>query len=113
MSNRFKKQYNYKDELIEPKHVQVYIHFGRIGEIDTMNEKYQAEFTVESSWISNEPISNYDPNVHWNPKLYIENAIQEPKESIKYSLSRDANNNCIITEIRQVKGILILFSFKV
>jgi len=55
-----------------------------MGEIDTMNEHFNAEMFIESKWIQTENITEYSPQSHWNPKLYIENAINEPKEKIKY-----------------------------
>lgn len=72
------------------RYVQVTIEFVRIGEIDTMNEKYNAEIFIESKWIENNGILEYSPEKHWNPQLFIENALQEPKEKIKYSLTRES-----------------------
>ena len=47
--------------------VQVLVGFLRLGEIDTMNEKFQAEVFIEARWVDNsEPIAQYDPKVHWN-----------------------------------------------
>lgn len=89
----------------EFRYVQVVIEFYRIGEIDTMNEKYQAEIHIESKWVENDTdIVEYDPKKHWNPKLYIENAFQEPKEHVTYEISKE-NENTFITEIRHVKGV--------
>ena len=75
----------------EIKIVQVAIEFVRIGEIDTLNEKYNAEIFIEAKWIANEHIvGEYNPERHWNPLLYIENALLEPKEKIKYTINRDS-----------------------
>jgi hypothetical protein len=52
--------------------VTIGIQFDRIGEIDTMNEKFYAELTIESQWRENKIIHNYDTNVDWDPKLFIE-----------------------------------------
>jgi hypothetical protein len=75
--------------LIEKRTIQVYFEFVRIGEIDTMNEKFNAEICIESKWIEKDFIQNYNPEQHWNPQLFIENAFQEPKEKIKYNLIRE------------------------
>ena len=69
--------------------VQVTVEFIRLGEIDTMNEKYNAEICIESKWIEKDLIQNYNPEQHWNPQLFIENALQEPKEKIKYNIIRE------------------------
>ena len=89
------------------KYVQVVIEFTRIGEIDTMNEKYQAEVIIESKWTENFDIIEYDPDLHWNPKLFIENAINELKETISYRTHKE--NGCtVITEVRRSKGKFFL-----
>ncbi|CAF0974856.1 unnamed protein product [Brachionus calyciflorus] len=90
------------------KFVQVFVQFCRIGEIDTMNERYQAEVNIEAKWITNEELNGkYDPNLNWNPKLYIENAFQEPKEIVKYEVNQDITNlnNYIVVEKRNIKGV--------
>jgi hypothetical protein len=74
------------------KTVYVNIDFKRIGVIDTMNEKFDAEVCIESRWIQKENIIRYNPDEHWNPKLYIENIVQLPKENkVKYDLTRNGN----------------------
>ena len=86
--------------------VEIVIEFVKIGEIDTMNEKYQAEFNIESKWIENDnTIIKYDPNKHWNPQLYIENALQLTKEQINYEIERKGDGTLWIIEKRNVKGI--------
>ena len=83
----------------EKRIVLVNFEFIRIGEIDTMNEKFNAEICIESKWIEKDFIQNYNPEQHWNPQLFIENALQEPKEKIKYNV------------IRQGKYFKILIAF--
>ncbi|CAF0851841.1 unnamed protein product [Brachionus calyciflorus] len=83
--------------------VHVRVEFARVGEIDTMNEKYQAEINVEAKWASQDNFTTYDPKVNWNPKLYIENAIQEPKDAARYTVSSEAGAT-VITEVRNIKG---------
>ena len=48
------------------RYVQVAVAFVRIGEIDSMNEKFTAEIYVEAKWIENEEIVEYDPKIYWN-----------------------------------------------
>jgi len=55
--------------------IEVYIEFIQIGEVDTMNEKFQAIVKIKSKWLENEIITDYDPKEYWNPKLFIENAL--------------------------------------
>lgn len=94
------------------REVQVNVQFLRIGEIDTINEKYYAEISIESKWLESKLIQKYDPKTDWNPKLYIENALLEPKEEILYEI-RKFYDMFIIKEIRLVKGKQIFNKFSI
>lgn len=141
--------------------------FLKVGQIDTRNERYDAEAYIECMWEDDEifkylstpnldkdgkpaPPSNqnksnspsatslinvknvinnlnyleYDPNLFWSPQLYIENAIGDLKEEIRYKLEivekegsnlqketscklQNLTNNLTVkvTEMRKVRGI--------
>ena len=85
------------------KLVEVSIEFLSLGEIDTMNEKYEAEVRIKSRWYDDEEIDEYDKSIHWYPKLFIVNALPDVKEDIRYRVER-LQNKSIITEIRIAKG---------
>lgn len=85
------------------RNVEIFVNFLSIGEIDTMNERFTAEVLIECEWIDNSVQENYDSNVNWNPKLYIENALSDCKETISYTLERNSGN-VIIKETRLLKG---------
>lgn len=80
------------------------IEFNKMGEIDTMNEKYSAEVIIESKWSDfDTSIVDYDPLKHFNPKVFVQNVLNEPKETVRYEVEREVN--CLkITEIKTVKG---------
>ncbi|CAF0881847.1 unnamed protein product [Rotaria sp. Silwood1] len=100
--------------------------FLRIGEIDTLNEKYQAQASIESRWpvefdklspnlssdeqtrlIQGKSISliNYAES-NWHPQLYIENILGDLKEQLRYSAKiSKADNQIYICEHRDIKGI--------
>ncbi|CAF3362697.1 unnamed protein product, partial [Rotaria sp. Silwood2] len=101
--------------------IKVYIHviFLRIGEIDTLNEKYQAHASIEARWpvefnklllylsTDGKPISllNYAQS-NWHPQLYIENTFGDLKEQIRYSAKKSKEDNQIyICEHRDIKGL--------
>lgn len=108
--------------------IKVYVRliFFRIGEIDTLKEKYQAQVSIESRWsieldklvpelssndrerlIHGKSISllKYS-EIHWHPHLYIENALGDLKEQIRYSAKKSKNDNQIyICEHRDIKGL--------
>lgn len=76
-SNPIKKDYYDTEDsscLVDNqfKTVQIVVTFLKIGDIDMINEKYQAEVFIEAKWIENDFIERYDPKRHWNPKLSIE-----------------------------------------
>ena len=93
--------------------------FLKIGQIDTRNERYDAEAYIECSWHDDEMFKlltnstdqryhgvgsnqsnvaalknvlknisafEYDPNQHWSPQLYIENAIGDLKEEVRHKI---------------------------
>ena len=94
-----------QDSAMEPRRVEVFIKFIRIGEIDTINEKYHSEIRIESKWVDDEIIIEYDKAKHWNPLLYIENSFKELKEEIQYNLNIE-NGVTLVTEIRKFKADL-------
>lgn len=64
----------------------------KIGDIDTLNEKFMAEAFIEARWIDRElsPSVKYNAETMWNPKLYIVNGLGELKQQIwfnQYSIS--------------------------
>lgn len=64
----------------------------KIGDIDTLNEKFMAEAFIEARWIDRElsPSVKYNAESMWNPKLYIVNGLGELKQQIwfnQYSIS--------------------------
>jgi hypothetical protein len=101
----------------ECRDVELRIIFFRIGEIDTLNEKFFAEILLEAKWQEPKVHTEFDtrpmkimntgvflkeekqlfqPNRYWNPKIYVENILSEPNETITYKIKREmkvTNNN--------------------
>jgi len=97
-----------------------------LGDIDTLNEKYQAQVAIESRWVvdidqlsfdlssddqkslsdgKSITLTNYSQK-HWHPHLYIENALGDQKEQIRYSAKRSKEDNQIyVCEHRDMKGV--------
>ncbi|CAF1079592.1 unnamed protein product [Rotaria sordida] len=98
--------------------------FQRIGDIDTLNEKYQAQASIESRWLVE--LADFLPilplidqnnlnqgksvslakyaDVNWHPQLFIENAFGDLKEQIRYSAKKTSNGQVCICELREIKG---------
>jgi hypothetical protein len=100
-------------------------HFD-LGEIDTLNEKYQAQASIESRWpiefdklLPNLSSDEQKRLIHgksvslirytesqWHPQLYIENALGDLKEQIRYSAKKSKIDSQIyICEHRDIKGL--------
>lgn len=58
----------------------------KIGEIDTLHEKFYAEVFIEAVWTDSglKPNFIYDPDKDWNPELYVVNCFGDVKEHIWY-----------------------------
>ena len=90
--------------------VWVRIDFENIGEVDTMNEKYQATVRIKCKWyhVQQEPdeedFEEYDPKKHWYPKLYLENALHDVKEEFAYKVTQVDDQRKMITETRTARG---------
>ena len=80
--------------------------FTKIYNVDTQNQRFEAEAIIESKW--------FDPNIDdlsyntselkWKPEIYIDNSINDPKEQIVYKVFIE-NGTIMVSEIRKVKGI--------
>ncbi|CAF3971476.1 unnamed protein product [Rotaria sp. Silwood2] len=91
-----------------PIKVQVRCVFMRVGDIDTLNERYYAEILFEASW--EEPKlkglhkKSFDPMVYWTPQLELVNGIGELHDTITYSVRHDRQGIATVTEHHKLKG---------
>ena len=109
-----------------PPHLIASPLFCILGEIDTLNEKYQAQLAIESRWIvdADRLSSQLSPDdqrrlaegksvsllkyaeSNWHPQLYIENALGDLKEQIRYSAKKSRDDQQVyVCEQRDVKGV--------
>ena len=99
--------YDFKASYDKPlRVVEVFVEFMKIGEIDTMNEKYQAEVFIISKWVDNslkDQARIFDAKVDWHPQIYIENALQIAKEDVSYETKYFDDDNLWVVEKRNVK----------
>ena len=93
----------------KPREVEIRVIFLRIGDIDTLNEKFFSEILIEAKWeepkLVNEFSSTNAPgnafksyseekeltsaNKYWNPQIYIENALNDPQQTMYYKLRKE------------------------
>ncbi|UJR23356.1 hypothetical protein I4U23_026368 [Adineta vaga] len=116
------KEYNRYNTPINPlKHVvsmnsnekiQVRIRclFLRVGEIDTLHERYYAEILLQASWedpsFHNTFNRIFDPATCWTPQLELMNGIGELKDEITYTIRFNKQEIATVTEHHQLKGTL-------
>lgn len=104
--NQTKAQYKRASfSLNRIKEVEIRIIFLRIGDIDTLNEKFFAEILIESRWedpklslefesdsdssLAEEEKELNNPNKYWNPKIYVENSLNDPKQTVYYKVKKE------------------------
>ncbi|CAF2112608.1 unnamed protein product [Rotaria magnacalcarata] len=93
-----------------PIEVHVRCIFMRVGEIDTLNERYYAEILFEASWeeprLKGTPNEPFNEEIDWTPQLELLNGIGELNDTIAYSVCYDHQGLATVTEHHKVKGTL-------
>ncbi|CAG2233458.1 unnamed protein product [Mytilus edulis] len=96
---------------IKPKVKQVFIkvHFLKIGEIDTVKEKYTADIFIQARWrekqLDHKNDYVLDLDSFWDPKLIVQNLIEQTKDDkpwkeVQYTDKKKA----YIVEKRRLQG---------
>ena len=97
------------DVLKEEISNDVFIHasFSKVHDIDTINQRFQAELLIEARWHDSSLKSVHDYSaIEWKPEIYIENAINDLKEEVSYKIVVEKHTNLLmVSEIRKVKGL--------
>ena len=75
--------------------------------VDTLNETFRASIILKAKWFEKSRLCYYDPDIHWNPKIIIENGQSIPTtnwtEEITYNLI-DFDDSTQIIETRKIEG---------
>ncbi|CAF2086547.1 unnamed protein product [Rotaria magnacalcarata] len=98
------------NEKHPPIEIRVRCIFLRVGEIDTLNERYTSEIFFEASWFIEDPKIDLEYNTqadHFNPQLVVLNNMGDSLRHDKwYSINKtNANSLLEITEHHKFKGI--------
>ena len=87
--------------------VECRIQFINFGVVDTIHETFRATVLIKARWRDPMRISEYDPKLHWNPLLIVENAQTIPTvnwlEKISYT-THVMSDVTEVTEIRRIDG---------
>jgi hypothetical protein len=73
--------------------VFITISYTKILDIDTINQRFQAEAVIESNWVDPNIKSvsdSFDDKRMWKPDLYIENGIKDVREEVSYRIVPDS-----------------------
>ena len=90
-----------------------------------MNEKYQAQAAIEARWpvefqelvpvlspIDQQRLADGKSvslgkygDTHWHPQLFIENALGDLKEQVRYSAKKSQDQKVYVCEHRDIKGL--------
>ena len=97
------------------KHVTIGVDIDRLGDIDTMNESFKAVFTINAMWDEeNKKIEKYNPEIDWNPSLYIENLLNQSDNECHYEVSYDEETKITrVKMIQKIKGNFKIFEIKI
>lgn len=93
--------------------VECRVQFLKFGNINVTTELFRSVVLIKAKWTESGLITNYDPEVHWNPELFVENwkPIPVPNniQKITYSLRQFPDSDTtVITESREITGWLCL-----
>ena len=90
----------------KPVVVQLHVVILKVGDIDNVNEKFQADAYIEACWEDDsiDSRSTFDPRHHWEPELFIENAVGNLKQDINYKMIR-RDGKVFVCEMRMIRGI--------
>lgn len=96
------------DVLKEEVPTDVYINasFIKIHDIDTINQRFQAELLIEMRWHDSTLKSTKDyQSIEWKPDIYVENAVNETKNETSLKIFANSQNLLMVSEIRHVRGV--------
>jgi hypothetical protein len=69
-----------------------------------MSDQFDGEASLEIEWVDSNVIDEYDSKKHWNPKVYIYNALGELKQQITHTIRKTELGERIICEQQKLKG---------
>ncbi|ELT87187.1 hypothetical protein CAPTEDRAFT_221884 [Capitella teleta] len=99
------------ERIASQVNVKVQIVFLKLGDIDTVNELFNASIFVQARWSdpslddatkAGQVVELSDPS--WVPKLSIQNAIGQTEENVWYMVSYNSDGFATVSERRTVKG---------
>ena len=92
-------------EKSSKKIVYLGIEFHRVGQIDMMNEVFQATVNIYAIWEVDKIIEEFVESKEWTPSLYIENLVDEKQKKIQYKIEKIGEKNATkVTQITNING---------
>ena len=78
--------------------------FCSTGQINTLSDQFDGEAFLEIEWQDSNAIDAYDSKQHWNPNVYVYNALGELKQQITHTITKTQSGETIICEQQKLKG---------
>jgi hypothetical protein len=69
-----------------------------------LSDQFDGEASLEIEWVDSNVIDEYDPKQHWNPKIYVYNALGELKQQITHTIRKTEFGRTLICEQQKLKG---------
>jgi hypothetical protein len=94
--------------------VYIRVVFLKVGDIDTVKETFTADIFVQARW--REPLLDGQTHLQpdeivwskiWNPQLYVDNSLSEPKETLWRTVMWKNKKEAYIFERRRLSGTFI------
>lgn len=89
--------------------VYIRVVFLKVGEIDTVKEKYFADVFVQARWREpaldhSQHLKNSNLDNYWGPKISVQNVIDFKKKKVLKELNFNPHGEAFITEKRKISG---------
>jgi hypothetical protein len=78
--------------------------FSCAGQINTLSDQFDGEASLEIEWMDPNVMDEYDSIKHWNPNVYIYNALGELKQHITHTIRKTELGETIVCEQQKLKG---------
>ncbi|CAF0993094.1 unnamed protein product [Adineta steineri] len=98
------KKINTLPKAKPPREVSLRVKFIRLGEVNTLHEKFYAEVVIEARWL-------YDPEAaSWNPNLYVKNALGDIKQEVAHELVNNLDEPVFVGD--KLHGIIYVWEIR-
>lgn len=92
-----------------PRQVEIYAIFCKLNNVNTVQNKFDGEVDVVSSWLD-DIHESYDVDHHWNPQLICENSLDSIRIQTRVEVELPINDSNQLPRVIQYQKFSGLFS---